>query len=118
MDKAQPDGKPSGVPGMTVLRGGEDFEATLIDGKKHVVFIRLIPIAEMKKYLSLYDEFAEMVAFATGEEIKSLKSLTEDSLYALYKRITEINDPRLDRWLRERAAAVAKFNALQTTTAS
>ena len=109
----QPDTKPAAVSGTIILKGGDNFTVTLIDGRTHNVFIRLIPIAEMRDYVLIYDDFSKVIALATNEDVDKLKNLSEDSFYALYNRITEINDPRLDRWLRERLSAVGKFKALQ-----
>ena len=108
---------PAAAPAdMTVLRGGDDFAVKTNAGVDLTVFIRLLPVVEMKRYLALYDDFAEMCAFVVGWEIDKINTLTEDSLYALYRRITEINDPRFDRWLKQRDAAVEKFKALRSPT--
>lgn len=104
---------PAPVSDMIVLRGGDDFSITRKDGKTQAVFVRLVPVSDMKKYLSVYDDFAEMCALVTGLSLVEVDNLTDDSLYALYARAIELNDPRFDRWMRQRAAAVEKFTALR-----
>jgi hypothetical protein len=95
-----------GVPGMTVVNGGEKVAVTMIDGSRHEVFVRIVPISRIPEYFAKYEDMAALISLATGEKIEALDGLSEDSFYGLNRRTRALNDPRFGRWLRERKATV------------
>ncbi|WP_043586668.1 hypothetical protein [Geminisphaera colitermitum] len=97
---------PAAPSKMTVVNGGEPFVATMIGGNTEPLTIRLIPIRQMDEYLFRYEDIVGLVALATGKEPEFFDGMDEESLYALNRRVRELNDPRFDRWVSEKAATV------------
>ncbi|EIP96876.1 hypothetical protein OpiT1DRAFT_01303 [Opitutaceae bacterium TAV1] len=93
---------------MTVVIGSEPFDVTLSDGSTECLTISLVPIRLMDEYLLRYEDIVGLVSLATAKdkEPEFFDGVTEDSLYALNRRVRELNDPRFDRWVSEKAATV------------
>lgn len=92
---------------MAVLKGGENFTVTLADGETtEEVFVRIVPISQMDEYLARYESITALVSFVVKKDVAWLDGLADDSLYALNRKVREMNDPRFDRWVSEQRATV------------
>jgi len=115
-----PAADPAGAPvsPLVVALGEETFEVVHVDGRRELVGIRLLPIAEFADYLAALETEETHAEFAAKRPPGWAATLRPDSLLELLDRSLRLNFPSVRRWAEYRTKVLALADALRLTPRS
>ena len=109
---------PPSTPPMTILSGGERYNAVMRDGTTETVTVRMMTIRELQGYISGIDDVSSFVEMACAKPTGWADTVFPDSLFALDEAARALNDPILDRLILRQVSAVQKMKPMMQNLAS
>lgn len=85
-----------------IIHGGRDIPAAFLDGTQAPVFVRLVAVAELAKFLSLIETETALAEFVCDKPEGWAATLTPESLLDVAEAATDLNFSTACRWAERR----------------
>jgi hypothetical protein len=108
------------IPPSVLINGFAEYHAKYEDGTTELVRIQLIPVRDMQRLHEASQNPSSFVEYVCGKQAGWADKLSEESLYEIDEKASEMNVPRLARFasrqkrVAEKLAAAFGFPALST----